>query len=188
MNITGIILAGGESKRMGIDKTKVSFNGKNLIEYPINLFRNKCSEILISSNNNNLQEYPFLIINDAIEKKGPLGGIYSCLKKSINNVNVVISCDMPLINSELFNYLVENYNNEDLLMPYYNSHFEPLFAIYSKSLIPKIDELFSKKDFSPLSLIPICNFKKLEINNSLNFYTKNLFKNINTLKDLNYIK
>ena len=95
---------------------------------------------------------------------------------------------MPLINSELFNYLVENYNNEDLLMPYYNSHFEPLFAIYSKSLIPKIDELFSKKDFSPLSLIPICNFKKLEINNSLNFYTKNLFKNINTLKDLNYIK
>jgi len=69
MKITGIILAGGESKRMGIDKTKVSFNGKNLIEYPINLFRNKCSEILISSNNNNLQEYPFLIINDAIEKK-----------------------------------------------------------------------------------------------------------------------
>jgi len=69
MKITGIILAGGESKRMGTDKTKVSFNGKNLIEYPINLFRNKCSEILISSNNNNLPEYPYLKIKDKIKKK-----------------------------------------------------------------------------------------------------------------------
>jgi len=50
MNITGIILAGGESKRMGIDKTKVSFNGKNLIEYPINLFRPKLSDLIFQKN------------------------------------------------------------------------------------------------------------------------------------------
>jgi len=188
MKITGIILAEGESKRMGIDKTKVSFNGKNLIEYPINLFRNKCSEILISSNNNNLPEYPYLKIKDKIKKKGPLSGIYSCLKESTNNVNVVISCDMPLINSEFLDYLIENYNNKELIMPYYNSHFEPLIAIYSKSLIPKIEELFAKKDYSPLSLIPVCNFKKLEINNSLNFFNPDLFKNINTSNDLNSVK
>jgi len=103
-------------------------------------------------------------------------------------VNVVISCDMPLINSEFLDYLIENYNNKELIMPYYNSHFEPLIAIYSKSLIPKIEELFAKKDYSPLSLIPVCNFKKLEINNSLNFFNPDLFKNINTSNDLNSVK
>lgn len=188
MKITGIILAGGESKRMGTDKAKVLFNSKNLIEYPVNLLKNKCDEILISSNNNNLLEYPYLKIKDAIVKKGPLSGIYSCLVKSTNSVNVVISCDMPLINSEFLDYLIENYNNEELIMPYYNSHFEPLIAIYSKSLIPKIEKLFSEKDYSPLSLIPVCNFKELEINNSLNFFNSNLFKNINTLKDIDDIK
>ncbi|MBI5540893.1 MAG: molybdenum cofactor guanylyltransferase [Bacteroidia bacterium] len=188
MNLTGIILAGGESSRIGKDKSKIIYNNLPLIEYPINLFRKYCDEIIISADSNKLNEYNYLKVPDEIGKYGPLAGIYSCLKKSSNHVNIVISCDMPLITDKLISYIIDNSNGFDLIMPFYNSHYEPLCAIYTKSLIPVIEDLFSKNDYSPLSLIPVCNFKQLEISESLPFFNKNVFSNVNTIYDLNNLK
>lgn len=188
MKITGIILAGGQSKRMGVDKSKVIYNNVPLIEYPINLFDKICDEIIISVDNNKLKEYDYLKVPDEIGKYGPLAGIYSCLKKSNNNVNIVISCDMPLITENFLNYIISNFENYELVMPFYKSHFEPLCAIYTKSLIPIIEKLILKNDYSPLSLIPLCKFKKLIVDETLPFFNKELFYNINTLTDLNNLK
>lgn len=183
-SITGIILAGGESKRMGIDKSLVKYNNKRLIEYPIELLQKCCNEIIISSEINKLTEFNFQKVADEKGKFGPLSGIYSCLKASKNERNIVISCDMPLVSIELIKYLIQIQKEKELVMPFYNSHYEPLCAIYNKSLIPIIENQFEQNDFSPLSLIPITNFQKVEINESLDFFNNQLFKNINTLEDL----
>ena len=183
-SITGIILAGGESKRMGIDKNLVIYKEKRLIEYPIGLLQKFCNNIILSSEPDKLIDYNFPKIADEKGKFGPLSGIYACLKASENQRNIVLSCDMPLISEELINHLLQNQDNAELVMPYCNSHYEPLCAIYNKSLIPIIERLFEQKEYSPLSLIPISNFKKVEINSSLHFFNNQIFKNINTLEDL----
>lgn len=188
MNLTGIILAGGESRRIGKDKSKIIYNNVPLIEYPINLFNKFCNEIIISADTHKLQEYNYIKVPDEVGKFGPLAGIYSCLKRSSNHLNIVTSCDMPLIKDELISYIIENSNGFDLIMPYYNFHYEPLCAIYTKSLIPVIEDLFSKNDYSPLSLIPVCNFNKLEITENIPFFTKNIFSNVNTISDLNNLR
>ena len=59
--VTGIILAGGKSNRMGKDKSLVLYQKKRLIEYPIDLLREFCSEILISSETNKLTDYEYLV-------------------------------------------------------------------------------------------------------------------------------
>lgn len=182
--ITGIILAGGESKRMGKDKSKILYNEKPLIEYPVDLFLKFCKEIIISSDNDKYSEYDFLKVADEAERNGPLSGIYSCLKASKNFFNLVTSCDMPFLTKELIEYIIDNSDDYDLIMPFHNSHFEPLCAVYSKNLIPVIENLFSKKDYSPLSLIPLVNFKKLTLDESMDFYNKKLFFNINTPEDI----
>jgi molybdopterin-guanine dinucleotide biosynthesis protein A len=73
-------------------------------------------------------------------------------------------------------------------MPFYNSHYEPLCAVYSKSLIPIIENLFLKNDYSPLSLISISNFKKINIDKTVSFFKENLFSNVNTINDLNNLQ
>ncbi|MEI7596209.1 MAG: molybdenum cofactor guanylyltransferase [Bacteroidota bacterium] len=183
-SISGIILAGGESKRMGIEKSLVNYNEKKLIEYPIELLKKCCNEIIISSETDKLSEYNFRKVADEKGKFGPLSGIYSCLKASKTERNIIISCDMPLVSSELINYLIQIQSDAELVMPFYNSLYEPLCAIYNKSLIPIIEDLFEQNDFSPLRLIPISNFRKAEINESQSFFNKQLFKNINSLEDL----
>lgn len=184
-NITGIILAGGKSKRMGMDKSLVRYQEKRLVEYPIDLLQEFCNEIIISSEPNKLTDYNFPKVADEKGQCGPLSGIYSCLKASSNELNIVISCDMPLVSKELITHLLNNIFNFDLVMPLHKTYFEPLCAIYKKTLIPTIDNLFEKQDFSPLSLIPITNINKLEIGEHLDFYNTDLFRNINTLEDLN---
>ena len=186
--ISGIILAGGESRRMGKDKSKILYKDKPLIEYPIDLFRNYCNEIIISGDINKYADYVFTKIPDEVDRKGPLSGIYSCIKASKNILNIVTTCDMPFLSKELIEHIIDNSEGADLIIPYHHTHYEPLCAIYTKNLIPVIENLFSKKDYSPLSLIPIANTRKLILDESLGFYQKDIFTNINTVEDLEYLK
>ena len=186
--ITGIILAGGESRRMGIDKSKILYKAKPLIEYPINLFRNFCDEIIISGENDKYSKYHLKKVQDESKRNGPLSGIYSCLKASKNHLNIVTTCDMPLLTKSLIEYIIKNSEGYDLVMPFHHIHFEPLCAVYTKNLIPYIEDIFAKKDYSPLSLIPLVNFKKLTLDESTSFYSKQLFFNINTPEDLQNLK
>lgn len=188
MNISGIVLAGGESKRIGKDKSKLLYNNVPLIEYPINILKKFCNEIVISADSNKFPEYNYIKVPDEIGKFGPLAGIYSCLKKSSNHFNVVLTCDMPLVSEDLIRYIISNAKENDLVMPFYNSHYEPLCAVYSKSLIPIIENLFLKNDYSPLSLISISNFKKINIDKTVSFFKENLFSNVNTINDLNNLQ
>lgn len=185
--ITGIVLAGGKSKRMGKDKSKIPFHGKSLIEYPIQLLHKFCDEILISAEIDKYSEYPYAKVPDETKNNGPLLGIYSCLKASKNKINIVVTCDMPMLSDALTNYLINHSLGFDLVMPFHKGHHEPLFSIYTKALIPVIESLFAKNDYGPLSLIPLVNFKQLVLDESLHFYSPLLFQNMNTIEDLQKI-
>jgi molybdenum cofactor guanylyltransferase len=80
MQITGFILAGGQSSRMGTDKAMLQIDGKTLMERAIEICKPFCHEILISSNNPKHGNFGFAVISDEINNCGPMGGIYSCLK------------------------------------------------------------------------------------------------------------
>lgn len=183
--VTGIILAGGASSRMGKDKGLCEFKGKALISYAIEALLPLCSTILISSNNvDDYQEFGYEVVVDEYKDIGPIGGIYSTLKKSATNHNLIISCDTPFVNTQLLEYVLENSDNYDVVVPEHgNSFIEPLAAYYSSALVNDLENTIDRKDYKLMNFFNKVRFRKLKVDSFAGF-SNNLFKNLNTPDDL----
>ncbi len=184
-NLTGIILAGGKSSRMGKDKGLVKYAGKAMVEYSLEICRQLCNEILISTANPDYAVFGYPLIEDEIQDIGPIGGIYAALKRAGNSLTIILPCDTPFLKKELFELLVDKAKEADIVVPYTEElNMEPLCACYSKTLLPLMEKQIAEKDFKLQNLIERAQSKKIKIDNRYEFYTENLFSNMNNPKDL----
>lgn len=182
--ITGIILAGGKSSRMGMDKGFCALNGKPMIQYAIDVLDQLCDTIIISSNNADYELFEFPVIPDIIKDIGPMGGIYSGLKHSKTQHNFFISCDMPMVTVELVQHILSSKEGFDAVIPTWNNFTEPMCAYYNKNILDNLTELIQKGDYKLQSIIQNLNHRTLEITNKLDFYNDKLFTNVNCGVDL----
>ncbi len=194
-NISAFILSGGRSSRIGTNKSFLVIDGKPLIQRLSELLDSIFQEVVISSNETEL--YEFLgqnIIKDIFPGRGPLSGIHSALSFTNSVKNFIISCDMPLISSELINYFLNNNSDADILLPKADRRIQPLCGIYSKSALLEAENLLIESGNSQSNLkgsvYELLNRVKTEFINvdQLDFYHPNLFMNINTLDDFNLAK
>jgi molybdopterin-guanine dinucleotide biosynthesis protein A len=183
-NITGIILAGGKSSRMGSDKGIVNLNGKKFIEHILEAVLTNVNEVIIIANNDNYNNLGYKVIKDKIKDCGPLGGIYTGLMNSKTENNIVVSCDIPFINSDLVKYIIENTSNADITVPVYKGNIEPLCAVYTKRTSDQILNLIMNKDLKIQNILKYFITKELFITKMQKFYTEKLFVNINTQEEL----
>jgi molybdopterin-guanine dinucleotide biosynthesis protein A len=140
-NITAIILAGGKSTRMGSDKGLMTLNNITFIQHIIDAVKTLVDEILIISDNENHDVFKLKRHNDLVKNVGPLGGIYTGLHYSKTEVNLVISCDVPMIDSELISELIKNYSNKyDVIQTKSNEKTMPLVAIYHKTCVSEAEQ------------------------------------------------
>lgn len=184
-DVTGIILAGGASSRMGRDKGLCVFKGKPLINYAFEVLTPLCNEILISSNN--LAEYKkfgYQVVGDEYKNIGPMGGIYSGLLKSTSKKNLIISCDTPFLSTQLLEYILKNSDNFDIVVPEHGDSFiETLAAYYSSDIISSLRNFIQTKDYKLLNFFKEVRFKRVKVDD-LPYYTKDIFRNLNTPADL----
>jgi molybdenum cofactor guanylyltransferase len=187
-NITGIVLAGGKSSRFGSDKALAPWKGKTLLENAIQILSPLCQKVVISSNN---PEYDFTgceVWPDEFSIQAPMIGIYSCLKRSQTELNLILSCDMPLMVTELFFHLINHSNNFDATVPsHHEKQTEPLCGIYKHRLIPVFEKFIKKENYSLQRLLKDSHHNTIVIYPELSFYHESLFSNINTLSDFNNI-
>jgi len=135
---TGIILAGGDSKRIGTDKGLINLNGRPLISYVIESFRPVVDEIIVVvgskgriPNYRNALEDDIQIFPDMYDDGSPLIGLITGLTHAKGTYAVVAACDMPFINSDLVELLFLlsfELNGTLLIKP--NGWIEPLPAVY----------------------------------------------------------
>lgn len=186
--VTGIILAGGKSSRMRMDKGFCALNGKPMIQYAIEVLEQLCDFIIISSNNEDYELFEYPVIPDIIKDIGPMGGIYSGLKQSNTQHNFFISCDMPMVTVELVQHILSSKEGYDAVIPTWNNYPEPMCAYYNKSILESLTELIQKEDYKLQNITQNVNHRTLEITNKLDFYNARLFANVNCgvdLKELN---
>ena len=176
---TAIILAGGKSSRMGQNKSLMKYNDVPMIEYIYNQLDGKFNEILIGANNANLYEYLNLkIVEDKITDRGPLMGILSCLEKSGNDLNFVTACDIPEINIKFVEKMLLESEGYDIIMPVTGTDkYEPLFAVYRKSVIKPAEKILNCGKRRITELFKYLNVKLIELPEN------NWYFNINTLDD-----
>lgn len=182
--ITGIILAGGKSSRMGSDKGIVNLNGKKFIEHILEAVLPNVNEVLIIANNDNYNNLGYKVIKDTIKDCGPLGGIYTGLMNSQTENNIVVSCDIPFINSDLIKYIIENTSNADITVPVYKGNIEPLCAVFTKRTSDQIYNLIMNKDLKIQNILKYFITKEIFITKMQEFYNDKLFVNINTPEEL----
>jgi molybdopterin-guanine dinucleotide biosynthesis protein A len=179
MNITGVIMAGGKSSRMGKDKGLLLFRGNPLVQYAIDLLKPFCSGLFISTANEAYAQFGIPLVKDDIPDCGPMGGIYSALKASNTNYIFVLACDMPFVSSITIQTLLNEVANCECVIPNVNGKLEPLCAIYSKSMIPLLKEKLEKSELALYQLIADSNSKMVYFDTDLH-----VFNNCNTPNEL----
>lgn len=184
-NITGIILAGGKSSRMGTDKGFVSYKNKPFVQHIIDVVRPLVSEIIIISNNPNYDIFGLKRFHDIIENAGPLAGIQTGLHFSETENNLVISCDVPLISSELLEVLISEINpTSEVIQLQSGDKKTPLIAMYKKSCESKFSEVLKQGERRVRKALEQCEVKTIIIEKALEKHTAN----INTKEDLKEIE
>jgi len=138
--MTGIVLAGGENRRMGMDKAFLKLDGIPMIEHVLRSLKAVCRDIIIVTNSpQSYEAYEATVVTDAFDMRGPLTGIYSGLLKSTDEYNFVVACDMPFLNAGLMAYMAGLAEGYDIVVPAVGGMFEPLHAVYRKGLVPVIE-------------------------------------------------
>ena len=182
MELTGIILAGGKSTRMGTDKALIKIGDKNLLETAIDICKPVCKSIIISSNNPEHGKYKYPVIADQVQDCGPIGGIFSCLKKSETDWNFIISVDTPFVTSEFVRFLASHTENYNTIVPVHQSGKEPLIALYNKNCLAVIETQISIRQFTIHHLISHLNNCYLNVDEWVGNIPL-LFKNMNRPED-----
>jgi molybdopterin-guanine dinucleotide biosynthesis protein A len=146
MSITGVILAGGQGRRMGgADKGLVEFLGKPLVSHVIQRLSPQVDEILVSANRE-IEAYAALghpVISDAIEGfAGPLAGLHMGMTKAKHPYVLTVPCDTPLLPMSLVDRLVRGLTNcdADVAVAKTGMQTHPVFCLCRKTLLPHLEE------------------------------------------------
>ncbi len=135
------ILAGGQSRRMGQDKTFLEVAGQPVIERVIDRVQPLTDDLLISTNSpEKFRRFGLRLVGDVYPNKGVLGGIYSALRAARHLRTLVVACDMPFLNPNLLRYLSDLSLLADITVPVPTPPSpEPLCAVYSKTCLHPIE-------------------------------------------------
>jgi molybdopterin-guanine dinucleotide biosynthesis protein A len=153
LKFTTIILAGGQSSRMGANKALLNYRGKPMVQYPIGLALSFSSDILISANDSDYDHLGITVVGDRFPVRAPIAGIHAGLHYSATDWNLVLPCDMPHISAGLIRLLISGLDECTMLVwPFHNGYAEPLCGFYHRNLIPVMGENMAAGQFSLLDL------------------------------------
>lgn len=199
--ITGIILSGGKSKRMGVNKSFLKIGEQTIIERTSELMKGLFHRVLLITNTPD--EYKFLgleIFEDVYKNVGPLAGIHSGLFHSAADKIFVISCDMPFVDKGVINFII-NYKTDRLItITKADGFIQQLCGLYSKKVLPEIEKLIKDKGIiaetmqqnkcgcKVLQLIQNIDAEIIDIANEYSEYKDGMFLNMNRPDDYEKVK
>jgi molybdopterin-guanine dinucleotide biosynthesis protein A len=163
--LTAIILAGGESSRIGSDQDKaiLKLNGKRLIDIVISKLKHIVEDNIIIVGPPEKHPSCKQVVPDLFNQKGLMVGLYSGLKASTSQYNLVVGCDMPFLKVELLQYIEEKIDSNDIIIPRYaKSYIEPLCAIYSKDCLEIMKRNIEAGILSIRKVFPYLKVKYIE--------------------------
>ncbi len=185
-NLTGIILSGGKSFRMGENKAFIKIEGAPIIQRIQTLFERLFDEIIIVTHEKDLfSNLRAKIYSDLIPHQGALGGLYTGLFFSSFPFSFCVACDMPFLNESVIKYLIKNIENSDIVIPKTRDGLHPLHAIYSKKCIDPIKKMMDHGKYRIVDFYPMVKVKIIDENEFFSLDpNRESFINVNTPEEL----
>ncbi len=130
--VEGFLLAGGDSSRMGRDKCLLELGGVPILLRIVRLVEPQVARVTVVGPVDRYAQFGCRVIPDEREGLGPLGGIYTALRNSAGEWNLVLACDLPYLSLEWLDYLLRraDASSADALLPQTVRGPEPLCAMY----------------------------------------------------------
>jgi molybdenum cofactor guanylyltransferase len=150
MTASAVLLAGGESRRMGRDKATVLFRGKPLWQIQLELLRKlEPTEILVSARTDPVwRPADVQFAADDPPSRGPLSGLAASLGQMRTKHLVALAIDMPFMTEKYLRFLCSQIELGRGVIPKIDDRFEPLAAIYPQEALPNFQSALSGMDFS----------------------------------------
>jgi molybdopterin-guanine dinucleotide biosynthesis protein A len=189
--VTVAVIAGGNSARMGTDKSFVPLLGRPMIEHVLAKISHLGQEetILITNRPDDYVHLGLPTFKDVIPGKGALGGIYSALYHSRSDFVLALACDMPFLNPDLLLYMIalrdEDGGSLDIIVPRVEDHPQGLHALYSRACRQPIREQIDANRLKVISFYDQVRVRYLEPPEWSRFDPQGMsFHNINTPEEL----
>lgn len=187
-NFSCAILAGGQSRRFGSDKTLAKINDKSFTEILAEKLCRISDDVLIISKDSSKFDFNVefcRFVDDEYEQQCPLVGIITGLKKCKYDTLFVVSADSPFLNINLVKEMFKLIKNSDVLLPVIDGKIYTLFGFYKKSSLNTLEYYFEKGVYRLLDIYDDLNVFYLDNLEFILKYDKEMlsFLNINTRED-----
>lgn len=189
-DVTGFILAGGKSTRMGRDKAFLPWEDETLLSHACKLAGAVAAEVRIVGDAKKFAGFGS-VVEDVYRDRGPLAGIHAALTNSATELNLLLAGDLPFISTEFLQYLVAQARESSAVVtvPQANERWQPLCAVYRREFAAvadhalrdgnnKIDPLFAKVTTRVIDETELARAG----------FSHRLFRNLNTPGDLEQAK
>jgi len=182
--ITGIILVGGKSRRMGRDKAFLELEGRPMVERVLDLFKRNFGEVLLVGDRAERFDGQGLTVIPDVYPGSALGGLYSGLLAAKTGHVFVASCDLAYPDAVLLRHLCSLKDGFDAVVPLTRAGYEPLFAVYAKTCLGPMRTQLESGDFCAYAYFPQLCIRFVESPEIEAIVPEGqAFKNINTPED-----
>lgn len=184
-NATAVILTGGKSSRMGQAKALLVFDEEPLIAHIARALKRMFAEIVVvAAPEQELPALPAKMVRDEVAYQGPVGGIYYGLRAAAGEFSFVTSCDAPFLNTALISYLIGQISDYDVVVPFWEERYQPLHAVYRRSVLPLLKEQLERGELRPVYLFDKVRTRTVEPDEIKRLDPDGLtFLNMNTPQD-----
>lgn len=182
--LTAVILAGGKSQRMGADKAFLDLEGQPFIERILHVLEGLTKEVIIIANTKQYASLVVPVYPDLMEDCGPVGGIYTAMKRVQTPYLLVLSCDIPLLSVALLEHLIAESIPCDANILTTEERWQPLTAIYNSRTLPIFKKALETQKLKLRSLLPSMDLHQIACPTDL----IPCLNNINTPNDLKKLR
>ena len=188
-DVTGVILAGGKSRRMGEDKRFLTVGGATLLDRCCSVMMAHFPEVLIITAQDSppLEGHGCRVHQDLIPSCGSLGGLYTGLSYAGSSRIFVVACDMPFLTPGMIRFFVDQDPEADIVMGRLPSGLQPLHAVYGKRVLPYLEQMARAGHLKIQDIVSESSLKVTVVDSSgwtnLDPASQS-FQNVNTQADL----
>ncbi|MBI5290176.1 MAG: molybdenum cofactor guanylyltransferase [Chloroflexi bacterium] len=151
--LTGVVLAGGYSSRLGGSKPSVEVAGMPLLQYALTALGSMVDEVVITIAPDQTlpslrSDVQVVVCEDLLPDRGPLTGIFTGLQCARSEYAIVIPCDAPFIEPELLRLLLDSRHGHDAVIPVVDGRPDVMLGVYRKTCIPALERALNSDDFA----------------------------------------
>lgn len=187
IDLSAVILAGGQSVRMGRSKAFLMLNRQHFIDHLLQEFSGCCKVMISAAHPDDYSKYGVPVLADENQRIGPMEGIRQSLRFSGSDHVFVCAVDMPLVRREMMLYLAEFISSDyDAVVFCEEDRIHPLCGIYSKAVLPAIQDLIAEGTYRLSQLLSRVRTKYVDIGTSC--FDRKCLRNINTPEDYHTLR